>query len=222
MSAKVLKFCFWFAGSKLSLIPLKSSHESNGVVKFESLVIKPLVRYIWRMFLIFSLLITSYDLHHSFYDFETKNLVRIMYHIFMLLCKTASTITTFVFQEKSCEICKLLNYLFHKNSQNMHAKIPAVQIKRFRTLSFFLWPIITGVIVFYLFIIPLFAMAFPCVHNSPLVQNLFSDCTLLIFRITICLIQFLFMLPVSAMATSSSATILVTISELTRTLRNLW
>lgn len=222
MSAKVLKFCFWFAGSKLSLIPLKGGHERNGVVKFECLVIKPLVRYIWRIFLICSLLITSYDLHHSFNDFETKNLVQIVYHIFMLLVKTASTIITFVFQEKSCEICKLLNNLFQKNSQNIHIKIPAVQIKRFRILSLLLWPIITGVVVFYLFIIPIFAIAFPCVHNSPLVQNLFSDCTSLIFRITIGLIQFLFMLPVSAMATSSSATILVTISELTRTLRKLW
>ncbi len=212
MSAQLLQTCFWFGGSKLSIIPLKGSSVKNGVRTFEVLILSPLVRYIWCTFLIISLLVTLFDLYHSFSKFETLNLARIVYHFFILLVKTASTIIAFVLNQKCSAICKLLNSLSPQN----------IQKSKLNMFTIFLSTSTFGVGIFYLVIIPLFALAFPCTHNTPLVPILFSDCASLAFRVAIVLTQFSFMLPVSAMGTICYSIVLITLSELAKHLENLW
>ncbi len=221
MSAKVLGFCFWFGGTKLSLIPLKSCYARNSVITFKVLVITPILRNIWWLFLLFSFLVTSHDLCLSLMVNDTKNLVRIMYHTFMLIIKTASTAFVFVFQDKPTEICNLLNCLSQQSSQTFNSKA-STNNKRSSMILVLLWISTFEVFTFYLFIIPLFAMALPCAHDSPMVKFLFSDCSSIIFRFTIFITQFLFMLPVSAIAISGSCIVLFTLRELTTRIGLLW
>ncbi len=222
MSAQVLRSCFWYSGSVLSIIPLKGSYVKNRVLLFKPIVIRPIIRYSWWLFFIFSLFFTSFDLYNSLTLYKTKNIVRIAYHIFMFLNKTASTAVSFVFQNKSYEICKLLNYFFQKSSVSKSTKTSVKCKKRSNMFTIFLWSSNFGIVIFYLLITPIFALTFSCVHNNPLVEFLFNDCKALKFRIVIYVIQFLFMLHVSAMGPLGFCTVLVTLSELTRNLENLW
>lgn len=221
MTAQVLQACFWFAGSKLSIIPLKCSNVSNSRVKFEHFVVRPLYRYIWWIFFIFSIIITFYDLYHSFTYYKTINLVRIVYHIFLLLVKTATTIMAFVFQGQSSDICTLLIVLSHQSSQMLRNKCSASHKNQLNIFIIFLWTSTFGVGVFHLIITPSFEIAFPCLHNNPLVPILFSDCTSPLFRITVYLIQILFMLPVSAISITVYSMVFVILSEITNKLKNL-
>ncbi len=214
MSAQVLQFCFWFGGSKLSFIPLKGGNARNSVPTFEVLAIRPLVRYKWCLFLILSLLLTFYDLYHSIFSFRRLNLVRIVYHLFLLLVKTATITVSIVFDEKSCEICKLLNSLTYLSFKIINRKPSKLFQIVYNTGTF-------GFGIFYLFFTPLVAIAFPCTHTSPLVRIFFTDCNSTVFRVLICFTQFAFMLPVSAIGSTGYSLLLLTLSDLSRNLENL-
>lgn len=219
MSINIQSYCFWLSGSKFSLIPLKYCFKSNGIFQVEQIVIRPIVRFSWWLLIMFSYIITLYDLYHTLTYFETKNLIRIMYHIFLLLTKTATIVDTAVFQNKSLEICNLLNILSGKWVANINSTV-----RKNRSSSFVVFTT-TGTLstfMFYIFITPAIAIVKPCLHDSVLVWMPFVECNSLTFRIVAYLFQFFSMLPTSALGATAFCTVLMTLGDLSTQIKNLW
>ncbi len=221
MSAQLLRYCFWLSGSKLCIIPLKCRIAPNSGLRVEKIIIKRQVQYRWLLFFLFSFLVTCYDLFCSWPLSKTRNLVRIIYHIFLLLIKIASMVLAYVFQTKCTYISMLINNFFHQKSKTTGGKLLVRHQKRANIFLVYLWTSTFVVFIFYLFITPTFSIFVPCLHDSGFVQIVFSDCKSIIFRTAIWFAQFSFMVPVSAMASTGFSMVFLTLSELDRSMKAL-
>lgn len=218
---RIISNSFWLSSSKLCLFSLQIKYYSGNLyVKYQRTSSHSI--YFWRIFLIFSWLITAFELYCSLNCSRKKNLVKILYHFYLFIIKIACIAIAVAYQTKTQDIAQLLNCLWQKKSTFLIYKPTARSDAQNKLFTFSLVICTFGLFVFYLLFYPAIAFVLPCLHDNPLLHLLHICFSTTLFRLVVYFIQFAFMLPVAAMCISTTPVLLVALYEINKKLDNLW
>ncbi len=222
VAIEITNYSFWFSCSKLRIFPLQIKFYPGYVFVEHQHRYSTHCIYFWRIFLFISWLITTFELYSGLNFSDTKNLVKILYHLHFFVTKTACIPIAFACQTKSEIIAKLLNSIWQNNVSYFIRKPRTSSNTKDKLFVMLLLSSTLGFILFYLLFCPAIAFVLPCLHDTPLLHLLPISCSTGSFRLVIYFVQFAFMLPIAAMYISTAPVLLVALKELNTKLGNLW
>lgn len=213
-----------YGTNNLGLFPLyfrKSTGTNSFTVRIRN--ISEPTKYCWSAILCISLAVSCLELYLSLTVNKTKNILKILYHGFLLLSKIGAYSCIYVFHNKIFELMQLWKYLCSKQLARVqvHANknFPFKKSKQFYLLIIMC---IFSMFIFYLIFLPIVVVTLPCLHDALRINYLFPSCNESWFRLFLLLTQLIFLVPITATGPIVSATGLVTLKEISIALNSLW
>lgn len=213
-----------YGTNSLGLFPLyfrKSTRTNSFTVRIIN-ISKP-TKSCWSAILCISLAVSCLELYLSSTVSKTKNILKILYHGFLLLSKFGAYSCIYVFHNKIFELMQLWKYLCSKQL----ARVQLHANKNFllkKSNKFYLLIIMCtfSMFIFYLIFLPIVVVTLPCLHDALIISYFFPSCNESSFRLFLLLTQLIFLVPITATGPIVSATGLVTLKEISIVLNYLW
>lgn len=172
--------------------------------------------------LLFSILLSAHETYSNFsVQSDSKSILTILYHAFLVLLKFSSSTYIIVFNRNAFEIVQLLNYMC-KNEPNILAYNRNQKCLQSKLFSAMVFTIGISLSVFFILFLPFVAVVLPCLHERQIFTMYFSSCNRLWFRLYLFTTQVIYMAPIALLSPILSTACLVTLNEILNALKNLW
>lgn len=225
--AKAIQILFYLSSTILGLLSLHlRSNETQWLV-----IHKPITRnqkYFWSLSLLISSILTVFELYlHSTQD-KIKNLLTILCHGLLVIAKVGTIPCILALHKNSLEICHLFNCLLSKhllripNSKQLKVKHKTKRSNGYRIYVFALYSFPIGVFLFFVVLIPLVFLVFPC-FDDKVISNIIPNPgpIRLVLQVTLFVLQMVSLSSAAAISSIVSTLTLVTLHEIGSHLQNL-
>ncbi len=212
--------CLNLNSKTFSLHPIQIYFTNNQPNIFKTSISRR-KQYFWLTLLILSFTKTTIELYHNL-NCKNKNLLSVLFHLFLLLSKFTAFLWIFVFNVRSSEIIQMLRYFCLHPVKFVEPLVEKQSYTNAKTEFKFNCFIIIGVISlygFYMFFIPICSLFYPCLHSS---LSSLASCSNTTFRVTIFMFQIFVLAPVTSMGCTGMCICLVTKKEFYINLEFVW
>lgn len=226
---EALALLFNFSSAKLYLIPLyfHKCKDNKVIVKYHKF--KKSTTLFWSLLMSISLAITATELYNSCTSKNSKSILKILYHTFLLLSKLGSSTALFTLNKKVVKLSHLFNCFFTENfskfwmsnkQKGNHGKTSYLSENKI----FFIFIVFEGIAVsiFYIICVPFVAFCIPSLHNLFRFPIDFRNTSPVLFRLYVLLFQIIFNIPVGMTAAMTAICCLVTLNQISTRLQELW
>lgn len=222
---KLLEAFFYFSSSVLKLTHTTFHKGKSPEWVMSSFIIRKRTKFVWCFILVVSLIISMAELYISFWGTKSK-VITVLFHTFQLVLKAGVYICTAMLNIKSDEISCFFNCICKRHSivniiSYRAALCQAERPSKSILFQVFVYFIVLSLFLLYLVVLPLVSVSFPSLHQSLCFPVLFSSCHSFMFKLYLLVIQLICLIPMSAAAPIATISCLLTIREITMTIKNL-
>lgn len=221
VEVKLLQFFCYFSGTILNLLPLQIRFFQNNI-KVSNCCFGSKITWFWRILLLISWVFILTELISNIFIAKNDKIATNIYQLYIVLARSATISYIYVFQTKSQDISHLLNCLIRKPRTNLFHKNKTNNKKHRAMILASMFACSVGIAVFYSIVMPAVVFALPCLYESPLTKRLNWRCKIILSRVIVSLMEFIFFLPTSAAGSVVIPVFLIALDETRNELQNLW
>lgn len=219
---EIIQMCLNITSSKcLSLHPIQMKYTKNRYHVFRAKLTQ-IMQQFWISILTLSFTVTLIELSCSLKG-KDKNLLTVLYHLFLLLSKLTSLLWLFVLNQKSYEITQLLYYFCQYPKSFLVAlnqpknKLNSMVNSKF---SYFLTISLIVLSMFYIAFLPLVTLMVPCLH--PVLLIIHGNCSNIVVRSAAFIVQLFVLMPACGVGCVGISVALVIVNEIFTNLNKCW
>lgn len=218
---KVLGAGFNTISSYLGILEIRFKNQTY----VERIKTRRATQLFWFLVSIYSMTLTSLELHHNIYEAKSINLVPTFYHGILLIAKVGGTLVILICRKNVPEIVRLFNVLC-QNSQGVVSPYKDGSQQRYnppkeRAFRMVLLICTVYLSIFYIVFIPILILMLPCLHDSPVMYSIIPyECTTVIFRSIIFVMEVLFGIPLAVACVICASVSLIVLKEISNNLEN--